>query len=340
MARGNSSRSRNGLTARQCTTLPPGKYNDGNGLWLAVSESGARKWFLRVTVAGKRREMGLGGLRDVTLLEARRRAAQARSEAVQGVDPIEARRHKVESTVPNFTQAAGRYIRAHRRRWRNPKHAHQWVSTLKTYAQPVIRSKAVDEIGTEDVLKILSPIWTTRTETAKRVQGCIENVLDFAAARSVAHFSRYLKWVRPISGARMGDTPVLIDQRAKLLGEGRFQRLRALVERIHGAQQVLGIELAAMPAQDTSEGIGQTKLVPQGVQQPGVPHGHRQCEGDRSGTDSRICSNASRTSPWSASRALPNRTSTDCNGGLPLCSVVMAFRSFRSGLTLTINLMP
>jgi len=192
MANGNSTRSRNGLTARQCTTLPPGKHNDGNGLWLAVSKSGARKWFLRVTVDGKRREMGLGALKDVSLAEARKKAAQARSEAAEGVDPIEARR-QIESTVPTFTQAAARYIRSHRHGWSNPKHARQWVSTLKTYARPLVGAKPVDQITTEDVLSILSPIWTTRTETAKRVQGRMENILDFAAAR---------QWRDPLNPAR------------------------------------------------------------------------------------------------------------------------------------------
>lgn len=192
MANSNSIRSRNGLTARQCTTLPPGKHNDGNGLWLAVSNTGSRKWFLRVTVNGKRREMGLGALKDVSLAEVRKNAAQARSEAAEGVDPIEARR-KVASTVPSFTQTAARYIRAHRRGWSNPKHARQWVSTLKTYARPLIGPKPIDTIGTEDVLSILSPIWATRTETAKRVQGRMENILDFAAAR---------QWREPLNPAR------------------------------------------------------------------------------------------------------------------------------------------
>ncbi|MCP4181848.1 MAG: site-specific integrase, partial [Hyphomicrobiales bacterium] len=84
--------------------------------------------------------------------------------------------------VPTFTTCAARYIKAHRGGWRNIKHARQWVSTLKTYARPVIGSKRVDAIDTEDILKVLSPIWSTKTETAKRVQGRIENIMDFAAA--------------------------------------------------------------------------------------------------------------------------------------------------------------
>ncbi|WP_245184602.1 tyrosine-type recombinase/integrase [Halomonas salinarum] len=91
---------------------------------------------------------------------------------------------QADVTTPTFTSCAARYIKSHRRSWRNAKHARQWVSTLKAYARPVIGSMPVDEVTTQDVLKILSPIWTSKTETAKRVQGRIENVLDYAAAHS------------------------------------------------------------------------------------------------------------------------------------------------------------
>jgi integrase len=181
------------LTARQAATLGPGKHNDGNGLWLAVSKTGSRKWFLRITVDGKRREMGLGSLADVSLKEAREKAAQARSQAAQGVDPVEAR-HQVELKVPTFTQVAASYIRAHRRSWQNPKHQRQWVSTLKTYARPIVGNIPIDQVGTEHVLKILTPIWTAKTETAKRVQGRVENILDYAAARKWRDTSNPARW--------------------------------------------------------------------------------------------------------------------------------------------------
>lgn len=184
------------LTARGCSTLGPGKHIDGDGLWLYVSPTGARKWVLRVTVEGKRREMGLGafgtGPDGVSLAAARKRAAEARAQAGRGVDPIEARKI-VEEGVPSFVQAAARYIRAHRHGWSNAKHGRQWCATLKAYARPVIGSKPVDQITTEDVLRCLSPIWTTRTETAKRLQGRVEAILDFAAAR---------KWREPLNPAR------------------------------------------------------------------------------------------------------------------------------------------
>jgi len=195
------------LTARQCATLAPGKHNDGQGLWLAVSKTGSRKWFLRVTVDGKRREMGLGSLADTSLRQARQKAAEARSKAAEGVDPIQAR-HQVETGVPSFTSVAAAYIRSKRREWSNPKHQRQWTATLKTYARPVIGQKRVDTITTEDILTILKPLWTTRTETGKRVQGRIENILDYAAAHG---------WRDPLNPARWrGHLDKLLPSAAKV----------------------------------------------------------------------------------------------------------------------------
>lgn len=180
------------LTPRKVATAGPGKYEDGGGLRLVVSNTGAKKWVLRFTIDGKRREMGLGSFPDVGLAEAREKATQYRKQAKSGVDPIEARQTEPEKT-PTFTTCAARYIRAHRRGWKNAKHARQWVSTLKTYARPEIGKKKVDTITTENILAILSPIWTTKTETAKRVQGRIENILDYAAAH---------KYCDPLNPAR------------------------------------------------------------------------------------------------------------------------------------------
>jgi integrase len=181
------------LNALKVKTSGPGKHEDGDGLRLVVSPGGAKKWVLRITVGGKRREMGLGSFPAVSLAEARENAADARRIAKAGGDPIAAREPKPASTVPTFTQAAAAYIRAHRRGWSNIRHARTWPRSLKTYAGPVIGRKPVDLVTTEDVLKILTPVWTTRTETASRVQGRIESVLDFAAAH---------KWRDPVNPAR------------------------------------------------------------------------------------------------------------------------------------------
>jgi integrase len=169
------------LNPRKVATAGPGKYEDGGGLRLVVSESGAKKWVLRFTIKSKRREMGLGRCPDVNLTSARTKATNCRNLVSSGIDPIEARQTQ-SVRIPTFTTCAARYIRAHRRGWKNAKHARQWVSTLKTYVRPEIGAKPVDVISTDDIINILSPFWTTKTETAKRVQGRIENILDFAAA--------------------------------------------------------------------------------------------------------------------------------------------------------------
>jgi hypothetical protein len=137
---------------------------------------------------------GHGQLPRRGLAEARDKASECRKLAKDGVDPIEARQTEPEKT-PTFTTCAARYIRAHRRGWKNTKHARQWVNTLKTYARLEIGPKKVDAIPTEDILKILSPIWTSKTETAKRVQGRIECILDYAAAH------KYRDPLNPAAGA-------------------------------------------------------------------------------------------------------------------------------------------
>lgn len=186
------------LTARQVQTAGPGKHADGrgNGLWLKVSPTGARRWFVRVVVAGKRREMSLGSYPRVPLAEARERAEAAQRVAEGGLDPIEQREQQAtrEAPKPTFTAAAARFIRSKRRGWANRKHARQWAATLRTYAKPVIGDKAVDTIATEDILAILQPIWAAKTETAKRVQGRIENILDYSAAMKWCDATNPARW--------------------------------------------------------------------------------------------------------------------------------------------------
>jgi integrase len=202
------------LTALKVKTAGPGKHEDGDGLRLVVSNSGGRKWVLRYQISGRRREMGLGAFPELSLAQAREAASGVRNLVRKKIDPIEHqrqeidRRRQAELGVPTFTSVAAQYIRAHRRSWQNAKHQRQWVATLKTYARPVIGEKPVDAITTEDVLRILQPIWIGKTETAKRVQGRVENILDFAAAR---------KWREPTNPARWrGHLSTLLASPAKL----------------------------------------------------------------------------------------------------------------------------
>jgi integrase len=181
------------LNPRKVVNAGTGKFEDGGGLRLVVSGAGAKKWIFRFSIKGKRREMGLGSFPDVGLADARGKASECRQQVANGIDPIEVRRVEPEA-VPTFTTCSARFIRAHRRGWKNAKHARQWVSTLKTYARPVIGWKLVDAIETKDILEILTPVWTSKTETAKRVQGRIENVLDFAAAHKYRDAANPARW--------------------------------------------------------------------------------------------------------------------------------------------------
>jgi hypothetical protein len=176
----------NRLNARQVQTLTrPGRHADGGGLYLVVTKARTKKWaFLyRRRRDGKLCEMGLGGLASVPLAKAREKAADARAMLAEDKDPLEARKGDADE-VPTFGAMADMVIASLESGWRNGKHRAQWRMTLKTYAKP-LRPKRVDEITTEDVLAVLQPIWTTKAETASRVRGRIEKVLDAAKAKGL-----------------------------------------------------------------------------------------------------------------------------------------------------------
>jgi integrase len=180
-----------GLTARRVVTAKPGKYSDGGNLCLVVSPNGARKWVLRFTWRGKAKEMGLGSAVTVSLADAREKAATARRKIDQGLNPIDER--KRDNGVPTFGQMADQVREALSAGFRNEKHKAQWKSSLAAYAAPLSK-KAVDTVTTDDVLAILKPIWTTKPETASRVRGRIEKVLDAAKAKGYREGENPARW--------------------------------------------------------------------------------------------------------------------------------------------------
>jgi integrase len=177
----------------------PGMYADGGGLYLQVTEGGA-SWLYRFMLNKRARWMGLGPLALYGLAEARALALDARRLRHQGVDPIEARRAARAQTrldaakAMTFQQCADRYIAAHRPGWRNGKHAAQWEATLVTYAGPVIGPLPVQAIDTALVMKVIEPIWETKPETASRLRGRIENVLDWARVRGYREGENPARW--------------------------------------------------------------------------------------------------------------------------------------------------
>lgn len=166
--------------------IKPGYYGDGAGLWLQVSKSGTKSWIFRFTFGGKQREMGLGALHTVNLSEARGKAKQCRMVLLEGQDPLEARNAArlsdalERAKMITFDQCATAYIAAHRGSWKNVKHASQWENTLATYAGPIIGALPVAIVDTSLIVKVLSPIWQSKTETATRLRGRIESILDWA----------------------------------------------------------------------------------------------------------------------------------------------------------------
>ncbi len=172
----------NALSAKRVATLSePGRHGDGNGLYLIVDKSGAKRWVLRTAVRGRRRDMGLGGVRTVSLAQARATAQRYRAIARSDGDPLEERRRESKE-IPTFEKAAITVHKGLVPSWKNPKHAAQWINTLKRYAFPLIGPRPVSQITSADVLRILSPIWAEKPETAKRLGQRISAVIRWARA--------------------------------------------------------------------------------------------------------------------------------------------------------------
>lgn len=181
------------LTARSLDKLikeaSPGLIGDGGGLYLQVGKTGGLSWLYRFQLNGSRRAMGLGKHPEVSLAQARERAANARKQVADGIDPIEAKEHAqlaakaAQNKALTFQQCAAEYIDAHRSSWKSIKHAQQWENTLSTYAYPFIGEKPVSAVTTDDVLTILKPIWASKNETASRVRNRIELIIAAAKAR-------------------------------------------------------------------------------------------------------------------------------------------------------------
>ena len=163
------------------TVSTPGKYFDGHGLYLRIDKSGSRFWVQRITIKGKRRELGLGNPALVTLAEARDQALQNYKLARAGGDPLQAK-HEAEAIL-SFEEAARQVHSLHKPTWRNPKHAAQFISTLETYTFPRLGKIKVGDVTTSDVLAVLTPIWTTKPETARRVRQRIGTIMKWAIAQ-------------------------------------------------------------------------------------------------------------------------------------------------------------
>src|SRR5680860_319537 len=181
-------------TRRLKANLSAGRYGDGNGLYLHIRPGGSRQWMLRTTVHGKRRDIGLGSVQLIRLEEAREKAFAMRKIAREGGDPL--RRKQLDRSIPTFAQAAERVWELKRPSWKNAKHAQQWINTLRDFAFPILGNRRIDGIESADILRILTPIWMEKPETAKRLHQRLSVVFDWAKA------SGYRQGGSPMDGVR------------------------------------------------------------------------------------------------------------------------------------------
>jgi integrase len=239
------------LNARKVETAKPGKYGDGSNLYLVVSKTGTRKWVLRFTSRGKPKEMGLGSAASVSLADARDKAATARGKISQGINPIEER--KRESGIPTFGEVADDVCQALSEGFRNAKHKAQWKATLVSYAAS-LRAKPVDTIGTDDVLAVLKPIWTVKSETASRVRGRIEKVLDAAKAKGFRNGENPARW--------RGHLDHLLPRRSKLARGHHaampYEDVAGFIDKLRKreATAALALELCILTAARSGEILG------------------------------------------------------------------------------------
>ncbi|MFU1607554.1 tyrosine-type recombinase/integrase [Sulfitobacter pontiacus] len=193
------------LTKKLVENLGAGRHGDGNGLYLVVDPSGARRWIVRVVVKGQknkkgaplRTDFGLGGADIVTINQARERALEYRRMAKQGLNP----RFKAREELPTFEEVAQQVHIDRLPTWKNAKHGQQWINTLRDYAFPKIGRMPIDSIDQPEVMMCLAPIWTEKHETAKRLAQRIKVVLDVARSK----------------GFRSGENPVTLVKEAQVL---------------------------------------------------------------------------------------------------------------------------
>src|SRR6185369_1051881 len=259
----------NALTHLAVKNAKPGRHADGGGLHLLVKETGARSWVYRFMLNGKSRDVGLGaaaGADAISLTDARDLASALRLKVKAGVDPLEQRKQEAAAAIAaaqaaqvagiTFKAVAEDYITANEDGWRNDKHRQQWRNTLSTYVYPVIGELPVADIGTPHVLKILEPIWKAKAETASRVRGRIETVLDAAKARGYRAGENPARW--------RGHIAQILPARSRLTrGHHKaipYGDIPDFVAKLRKREAVaaLALEFAVLTAARTGEVIGAT----------------------------------------------------------------------------------
>lgn len=256
----------NVLTPLAVKNAKAGRHADGGGLHLLVKQSGARSWVYRFMLNGKSRDVGLGtaGPDGISLAAARDARDALRLKVKAGIDPLEERQREAAEAIAaaqaaqvarmTFKAVAETYIDANEGSWRNEKHRQQWKNTLATYVYPLIGELPVAEVGTVHVLQILEPIWKTKAETASRVRGRMETILDAAKARGYREGENPARW--------RGHIAQILPARSRLTrGHHKampYEAIPAFVGLLHKREAVaaLALEFAILTAARTGEVIG------------------------------------------------------------------------------------
>lgn len=258
----------NALSAQGVKHAKPGRHADGNGLHLLVKDSGARSWVYRFMLNGKSRDIGLGsaGTDGLSLAAARDARDVLRVKVKAGVDPLDERAQEAAQALAaaqaakvaqvTFRDAAKSYIAANENSWRNPKHRQQWCNTLATYVYPEIGDMPVGEIETAHVLRILEPIWKTKSETASRIRGRIETVLDSAKARGYRKGENPARWRGHLAQILPARTKLSRGHHKAML----YAEIPAFVRALHEREAVaaLALEFTILTAARSGEVIGAT----------------------------------------------------------------------------------
>jgi integrase len=241
----------------------PAVLHDGGGLYLRVSATGAKSWVFRFQLDGKRRDMGLGPYPDISLAEARTKASAHRKQRHDGIDPLDAKatqRQAQRLTVAKgrtFREMAEEFIGRNEAGWRNAKHRQQWRNTLQTYAYPRLGNLPVSAIDTELVIQVLDPIWAEKPETASRVRGRIETVLDAATVRGFRHGPNPAQWKGSLAHILPARAKVRkVEHHAALPFDDMPEFLAALAGRQSMAARAL--EFAILTVARTGEALGTT----------------------------------------------------------------------------------
>lgn len=239
------------LTSKKVDSLNEvGRYGDGGGLYLVVTLSGAKSWILRTVIKNKRTDIGLGGLAYTSLQDARKKAQELRAVARNGGDP----RFSRQKVIPTFAELANTIYLERLPTWKNPKHASQWMNTLEAYAFPQIGDMSVDVIDSQDVLKVLSPIWTEKHETARRVMQRIGAVLDVAKAK------KFRSGENPIQEIKALKVLAKVKPSEKHHGAMRWQDLPSFWEQLSAQNNMsaLALQFTILTAARTSEALNMT----------------------------------------------------------------------------------